>query len=45
MIEVKMGDTLRYLQVVIGDQMKSSYPDVFECLELRAYNITMERNK
>ena len=46
MIEVKMGDTLRYLQVVIGDQMKTTYPVEFENLdELRAYNITMEKNK
>ena len=41
-----MGDTLRYVQVLIGDQMKVQYPDVFECLDgLRAFNITMERDK
>ena len=46
MIEVKFGDTLSYLQVVIGDQMKVSYPDQFDCLDdLRAFNITIERNK
>ena len=46
MIEVKFGDTLSYLQVVIGDQMKVSYPDQFDGLDnLRAFNITIERNK
>lgn len=46
MIEVKMGDTLRYVQVLIGDKMKVQYPDAFECLDaLRAFNITLEKDK
>ena len=30
MIEVKVGDKIRYLQVMIGDTMKQCYPDDFE---------------
>ena len=41
-----MGDTLRYVQVLIGDKMKVQYPDAFECLDaLRAFNITLEKDK
>ena len=46
MVEVKMGEKLRNLQVMIGEQMKQIYPEVFESLDsVRAFNITLEKNK
>lgn len=46
LITVKKGDKLGNLQVLIGEKMKTSYPDVFESLDgVRAFNITMEKDK
>jgi len=46
LIKVMRGDTIGNLQVLIGDKMKTSYPDVFESLDgVRAFNITMEKDK
>ena len=28
-VEVKVGETIRNLKVIIGEQMKMSYPDMF----------------
>ena len=46
LVAIKIGDTLRNLQVLIGEQMKTSYPDFFESLDgVRAFNITLEKDK
>ena len=45
-VEVKVGETIRNLKVIIGEQMKMSYPDMFQSLDgVRAFNITMETDK
>ena len=45
-VSVKIGDSLTKLQVIIGENMKTHYPDVFESLDgVRAYNITMKKDK
>ena len=45
-VEVKMGEQIRNLQVSIGEKMKTSFPDYFESLDgVRAFNITMEKDK
>ena len=45
-VSVKVGDSLRNLQVIIGENMKTHYPDVFESLDgVRAFNITMKKDK
>ena len=46
LVSVKKGDTIRNLQVIIGESMKIKYPDVFESLDgVRAFNITLEKDK
>ena len=45
-VEIKIGDSLRNLQVLIGESMKQQFPDEFESLDgVRAFNITMEKDK
>ena len=45
-VSVKIGDSLTKLQVIIGENMKTHYPDVFESLDgVRAYNIVMKKDK
>ena len=45
-VSVKMGDSIASLQVIIGENMKTHYPDVFESLDgVRAFNITMKKDK
>ena len=45
-VSVKIGDSLQNLQVIIGENMKTHYPDVFESLDgVRAFNITMKKEK
>ena len=46
LIKVMRGVKLGNLQVLIGEKMKISYPEVFESLDgVRAFNITMEKDK
>ena len=45
-VESSQGETFRNLQVIIGEGMKTSHPDMFQSLDfVRAYNITMVKNK
>ena len=45
-VDIKIGDSLRNLQVLIGESMKTHFPDIFESLDgVRAFNITMEKDK
>ena len=44
-VSIGVGDSLRNLQVIIGESMKTHYPDVFESLDgVRAFNITMKKD-
>lgn len=43
---VKIGDTMRNLQVIIGESMKLHFPDTFEALDgVRAFNISLDKEK
>ena len=45
-MEIKIGDSLRNLQVLIGESLKTHFPDEFESLDgVRAFNITLEKDK
>ena len=45
-VSIAVGDSMRNLQVIIGESMKTHYPDVFEQLDgVRAFNITMKKDK
>ena len=44
--EVSETDTIRNLQVTIGEEMKIRHHETFQNLEgVRAFNITMDKNK
>ena len=45
-VETMASDTIRNLQVMIGIEMQSRFPDQFQSLDnVRAYNITKVNNK
>ena len=46
LIEIMRGDKIGSLQLLIGEKMKTIYPDMYESLEgVRAFNITQEKDK
>ena len=45
-VVVKIGDSVSNLKVLIGEQMKVHFPEVFQSLDgVRAFNITIEKDR
>ena len=45
-VEISETDTVRNLQVIIGEGMKTTHSEMFQSLDhVRAFNITMVKDK